>query len=70
MPDICKHLEFKSEVNVYDLGDGIYKVDLQVACADCFKPLMFVGMPAGVGYEKPTTSLDGTEARLSAKLIS
>lgn len=67
---ICKHSEFKSEVKICDLGDGTYKVDLQVCCTTCFKPLMFVGMPAGVAHEKPTISLDGMEARLNAKLFS
>jgi len=66
----CPHSNFKAEVTVVNIGGGDFKVDVTVHCADCFKPLSFVGMPAGLFPEKPSVSLDGTEARLNAKLFS
>jgi hypothetical protein len=65
----CKHV-WKAEVIVTDMEDGTYKVDVQVCCGTCFKPLQFIGMDMGIHPTLPMVSLDGTEARLNAKLIS
>ena len=67
---ICRHAQFNSEVKVIRVGENEYKVDVTVACARCFKPLEFVGLPMGVHPINATKSLDGTEARLNAQLIS
>lgn len=65
---MCDHV-FKSEVVVTQIGPNEFKVDIQVACSICFKPLEFVGLQMGVHPELPTKSLDGTECHLNAKWL-
>ena len=67
---ICKHPQFKAETTIANHEDGTFSVSLAVHCAECFKPLVFVGMPAGIHFEKPTVSIDGMEVRLNARLLS
>ena len=68
----CTHERWLADVSVSNLLDlegnllDRRAVDLRVICADCSKPLQFVGMPAGSSVLWPTTSVDGLEARLSA----
>lgn len=66
----CKHENFISHVDVnritnQSVGDGIlvYALDLRVNCKDCGQPLQFVGLPNGMSFYRPTSSLDGQEAR-------
>lgn len=72
---MCEHNNFKTQCNVFKLTDeegnptGM-TVDITIACADCFKPLEFIGLPGGINPNYPTVSADGLEARMPVKLIS
>lgn len=66
---ICMH-KIKPVTRFIDMGNRRYKVEITASCERCHKPIVFQGMPAGVFEEQPSTSVDGLEARLNARLIS
>jgi hypothetical protein len=70
---MCKHESFKSEVKVNRLteteGGPVtgYLAEIEITCADCFKPFEFIGLPGGLLNGKPTTNVDGNELRVPIK---
>ena len=61
----CEHMNFIASVTVNRLEDVKgFAADVHIQCADCDKPFVFVGLPGGLAPDRPTVSVDGTEARL------
>lgn len=61
----CAHEHFHAHVEVNRLDDTKrFAADIHVTCADCGMPFRFLGLPGGLHPDKPTTSVDGTEARM------
>ncbi len=61
----CEHMNFVASVTVNRLEDVKgFAADVHVQCADCNKPFVFIGLPGGLAPNRPTRSVDGTEARL------
>lgn len=70
---MCTHDDFEARVEVHalrDTQDGeslVCMVDVRVVCAACRAPLRF-NLPRGVDLQGVSMELDGTEARLSARI--
>lgn len=71
---MCEHLDFAASVDVHHLtdtreGESLRcMVDLHIVCAACQTPMLFA-LPLGVNLAYGATmSLDGTEARLTARI--
>ncbi len=66
----CPHEDFEAHVAVNRLtgtgGGDItgYAADVTIRCMHCNTPFRFLGLPGGLAPDKPTVSVDGTEARL------
>lgn len=61
----CEHEEFEATVEVNRLEDvGRFAADVRIKCRQCGKPFQFLGLPGGLAPDRPTRSVDGTEARL------
>lgn len=66
----CEHQNFAAEVDVARLEtSGRFMADVRIKCADCGKPLRFIGLPVGLDLNGAAVSADGTEARLSVHPI-
>lgn len=69
----CEHKNFKSEVKVYRLTEVEngpvtgYTADIEIVCAECHMPFVFVGVPQGVSPAHPTSNIDGNELRAPIK---
>ncbi len=62
---MCSHEHFSAHVVVNRLEDiGAFAADVSIRCIDCGVPFEFVGIPGGISLERPTTSVDRTEARM------
>jgi hypothetical protein len=65
----CSHETFQANVQVGRLTDGedgpvtAWVAEVRVRCAACGLEFGFLGPPAGVRNNEPTTSLDGLELR-------
>ncbi len=67
----CPHLHFTADVAVNRVGeaetvDGLpcaYVADIRVVCAQCDEPFRWVGVRAGVSFNRPMVSVDETELR-------
>lgn len=71
---MCEHREFSGTLNVHRLEDTIEgeslrcMVDLRIQCTACASPLLFA-LPLGINtLQGATMSLDGQEARLTARI--
>ena len=61
-PEDCTHEQFGAVVNVYRMLDtGTFMADVSIKCATCDVPMRFVGVPAGVNFERPMCSITGDE---------
>ncbi len=61
----CEHKEFDALVTVNRLEDvKRFAADIHIQCHDCGMQFRFLGLPGGLHPERPTVSVDGTEARL------
>lgn len=61
-PKDCPHESFRANVNVGRMEDtGRFIADITVHCAVCDEPFRFMGVPAGVSFERPMASIDGLE---------
>ena len=61
----CEHIDFMASVTVNRLEDVVrFVADVTIQCAECGKPFRFLGLPGGVSLDRPTVSIDRTEARL------
>ena len=64
MSEPCQHPSFKANVAVNRFEDtGRFMADITVACADCGEPFRFVGLAAGLDWERPLVSIDALELR-------
>jgi hypothetical protein len=64
-PADCSHQQFTAQVSVSRLEDiGRFVADVAVWCLDCGLPFSFTGFPVGISIDRPTLSIDATEARL------
>lgn len=58
----CAHEEFHTDVKVTRLEDsGKFIAEIQVKCLQCNEPFRFVGLPAGLAFDRPTVSIDELE---------
>lgn len=61
----CEHKEFEASVTVNRLEDiKGFAADVCIVCRECRTPFRFLGLPGGLAPDRPTISVDGTEARL------
>lgn len=61
----CEHTEFEASVTVNRLEDvKRFAADVRIKCRECGKPFQFIGLPGGLAPDRPTVSVDWTEARL------
>ena len=58
----CRHEQFKADVAVNRLEDsGKFIADIRVRCAQCDEPFRFIGVHAGLAFDRPMVSIDETE---------
>lgn len=58
----CKHEQFGAQVNVNRMEDtGRFIADITIKCVECDLAFEFVGPNAGIAWDRPTVSIDGTE---------
>lgn len=63
-PKDCIHENFSAQVNVQRFLDtGKFLAEITVTCVACKVAMRFIGPPAGLGWESPHVSIDGTELR-------
>jgi len=56
----CVHQQFKANVAVNRFEDtGRFLAEITVVCVDCELPFRFMGVPAGLGWERPSCSIEG-----------
>lgn len=61
----CKHEGFAARVNVNCMEDtGRFIADVTITCMQCSLPFEFVGIPAGLAWDRPTVAVDGAEVHL------
>jgi len=61
-PKDCPHPNFFASVNIARLEDsGKFVADIRIKCTACEEPFRFVGVAAGLRFDGPTCSIDGTE---------
>lgn len=71
-PADCAHENFRCYADVNRIQKSelepetivCFTLDLKIFCTECGQPLEFVGLPLGMSYYRPTTSIDGLEARI------
>lgn len=64
-PEDCAHTDFTCRVDVNRLEDvQRFVADVAIWCLHCGLPFSFTGFPLGISMERPTLSIDATEARL------
>jgi hypothetical protein len=57
----CPHREFRAAVAIQRVEDtGRFIAEITVTCAECALPFRFLGAPAGIAWDRPTASIDGT----------
>ena len=60
-PD-CAHENFRADVAVGRFIDtGKFMADIKVYCVACGEPFRFLGVPAGIAWDRPAASIDGLE---------
>jgi hypothetical protein len=63
-PKDCTHPDFYANVGVARLEDsGKFLAEVRVKCSACGMPFRFLGVPAGVAFYEPRTSIDDLELR-------
>jgi hypothetical protein len=61
----CKHENFKATVRVDRIEEkGRFIAEICISCAECARPMQFMGLEPGLNYDGATVSLDGFEARI------
>lgn len=61
----CQHENFHTDAKIGRITDGDdgpvikFVFEAEVTCADCGQTFGFIGTPAGVLNEQPTTSING-----------
>lgn len=60
----CRHEVFAASVNVNRMEDtGCFAADIVIRCVQCDEPFRFLGLPAGISFERPMVSVTGCELR-------
>lgn len=63
-PSDCPHEAFSARVDVNRLLDtGKFVADITIACVHCGEPFRFLGVPAGLHFDRPAVSIDELELR-------
>ncbi len=58
----CKHENFAALVAVNRMEDtGRFISDVTIKCVECDLAFEFIGPSAGIAWDRPTVSIDGTE---------
>lgn len=58
----CQHRQFHATVAVNRMEDtGRFMADITIACLECHLPFEFVGLQAGIAWDRPTCSITGDE---------
>ena len=61
----CDHPDFEASVTVNRLEDiKQFAADVHITCRACGRAFKFLGLPGGLHPDRPTASVDATEARL------
>jgi hypothetical protein len=61
-PSECPHENFEAWVKVGRMLDsGKFMAEITVSCTECDEPFRFVGVEAGLNFERPMVSIDGLE---------
>ncbi len=61
----CKHEDQKMDGKCTFLTDTErWMVDIKIKCEKCGVSFKFLGLPAGLNYEKPTVDIAGTTIQL------
>jgi hypothetical protein len=76
--DPCTHPDFDAKlilnrIQPDDDAAGMpraFTAEVTVQCSACATPFMFPGMAAGLSYDEPRTSIDGTELRAPMRPIN
>jgi hypothetical protein len=64
-----RYIYRRAEVKDEMLGTFDQLVEIEVHCRDCYRPFLFVGLPNGFSFERPTVSIDGMQASFPIKPI-
>lgn len=63
-PKDCPHEDFRADVKVGRMLDsGKFIAEVTIHCTVCDEPFRFVGVPAGLNFDRPMVSIDGLELR-------
>ena len=61
----CQHEQFSADVSAHRIVDPdkpiLFRADVKVRCVQCGEPFRFLGLDAGLNFERPTVSVDGLE---------
>lgn len=61
-PKTCEHKQFSATVAVNRMEDtGRFIADVKIGCVECGLAFEFIGPAAGIAWDRPTVSIDGTE---------
>jgi len=61
---LCPHESFYGNFNINRFEDtGRFSADITIKCATCGEPFRFLGLAAGLDFDKPMVSIDGLELR-------
>jgi hypothetical protein len=77
----CYHPEFDVSVQIGRIGENddnnptpgmptAFIAEIVVKCGACDEPFKFDGVPAGLSYDSPATSVDGRELRAPIRPVS
>jgi len=59
-------MNFEAQVDVNRIEDtGRFNADVRIKCADCGKPMRFIGLPMGLDMNGAAVNPDGTEGRFA-----
>ncbi len=60
----CAHENFYCHAAVNRIVDtGRFSADITIKCSQCDEPFRFIGVQAGVTWDRPACSIDGLELR-------
>lgn len=64
----CEHPDFNVFADINRIIDiGAFVADVRISCKDCGLPFEFIGVSAGLSYEKPMASVTAQEIHLPIK---
>ena len=61
-PKTCAHEQFVAAVDVNRMLDtGRFLADVRIKCVQCDSPFRFLGVAAGIAWDRPACSINETE---------